>query len=158
VTWKEPLYGSGQAAFGTDEGRIVSAEFAEGGGQFAGFIAGEQITIVVDTEYSAAVEHPHLSVIVQDRRMLQLGGRCFALVGTRGTDGVVRARVQCTFPARLAQGRYFITLRLEDRRSENAFFPLDKQAGSMSFEVLRQSKDFLGTVDLGMQCSKAPVP
>jgi len=158
VTWKEPLYGSGQTAFGTDEGRIVSAEFVEGGGQFAGFMAGEQITIAVAAEYSSAVEHAHLSVIVQDRRMLQIGGRSFDLAGTRGADGMVRARVQCSFPAKLAQGRYFITLRLEDRRSEDAFFPLDKQAGLMSFEVLRQGKDFLGTVDLGMQCSKAPVP
>jgi len=41
VTRKEPLYPSGVAAFGTEDGRIVSAEFAGGGGQFCGFIAGE---------------------------------------------------------------------------------------------------------------------
>ena len=158
VKWKEPLYSSGQAAFGSDDGRIVSAEFAGGGGQFCGFIAGEQITIVVDAEFSSAVESPHLSLIVQDRRLVQLGGRCFRLVGTRGADGVIRARVQCTFPARLAQGRYFVTLRLEDRKSEEVFFPLDKQTGLISFEVLRQRRDFLGTVDLGMQCSEASAP
>jgi lipopolysaccharide transport system ATP-binding protein len=158
MAWKEPLYSSGQAAFGTDDGRIVSAEFAGGGGQFVGFIAGEQITIVVEAEYNSAVEGPHLSVIVQDRRMLQLGGRCFGLVGTRAADGMVRARLQCSFPAMLAQGRYFVTLRLEDRRSEDVFFPLDKQTGLLSFEVLRQRRDFLGTVDLGMQSTKVPVP
>jgi lipopolysaccharide transport system ATP-binding protein len=157
VTWRKPLYSSGQTAFGTDDGRIVSAEFGNGGGQFCAFIAGEQITVVVDAEYNSTVRNPHLSVVVQDRRMLQLGGRYFGVVGTRGADGMVRARVQCSFPATLAQGSYFITLRLEDRKSEDVFFPLDKQAGLMSFEVLRQRRDFLGTVDLGMQFSEISI-
>jgi lipopolysaccharide transport system ATP-binding protein len=158
LTWKEPLYSSGQAAFGTEDGRIVVAEFADGGGQVCTIIAGEQVRIVVDTEYKSTVRNPHLSIVVQDRRMLQIGGQYFALAGTPGADGMVCARVQCSFAARLAQGRYFITLRLEDRKSETSFFPLDKQAGLLSFDVLRQRKDFLGTVDLGMQFSELPMP
>ena len=88
--------------------------------------------------------------------MLQIAGRAFALNGTEGADGMVRARVRFSFAAKLARGRYFITLRLEERRSEDLFFPLDKQTGLMSFEVMRQQRDFLGTVDLDMQCSELP--
>ena len=157
VTWKEPLYSSGQAAFGTEDGRIVSAAFAGGGGQHSGFLAGAEIAIVVESEYRSTVGRPHLSIMLQDRRMLQIGGRAFALSGTEGADGMVRARVQFSFAAKLARGRYFVTLRLEERRSEDLFFPLDKQTGLMSFEVMRQQRDFLGTVDLDMQCSEIPL-
>ena len=157
VAWKEPLYGSGQAAFGTEDGRIVRAEFADRGGQFASFIAGEEITIIVEAEWKSSVRSPHLSVVVQDHRMLQLGGRAFGLAGTGGEDGVVRVRVQWSFPAKFAQGRYFVTLRLEERKSDDVFYPLDRQTGLMSFAVLRQRKDFLGTVDLGIQCSELPL-
>ena len=90
--------------------------------------------------------------------MLQLGGRCFRLVGTTrsGRNG---SRSRAMFVSgRLAQGRYFMTLRLEDRKTENLFFPVDKQTGLMSFEVLRQRRDFLGAVDLGMQCSEVAMP
>ena len=158
VAWKEPLYSSGRAAFGTEDGRIVRAEFADGGGQFSGFVAGEQIAIIVDAEYKSTVRNPHLAVVVQDRKTLQVGGRYFELVGTRGANGMVRVRAQCSFPAKLTQGRYFITLRLEDRKSEEVFFPLDKQAGLLSFEVLQQRRDFLGSVDLGMQFSEISIP
>lgn len=157
MTWKPPLYSSGQAAFGTDEGRIVSAEFSKVGGQIAGFLAGEQITINVEAAYKSTVKSPHLSILLQDRRMLVIGGQCFALGGTSGADGMVRVRAQCSFPARFSGGRYFITLRLEDRKSEDLFFPLDKQTGLMSFEVLQPRKEFLGAVDLDIRWLEVPI-
>ena len=156
MTWKPPLYSSGQAAFGTEEGRIVSAAFSNGGGQFAGFAAGEQITIDVEAEYKSTVKNPHLSILLQDRRMLLIGGQTFALSGTPGADGMVRARAQCSFPAKFSGGRYFITLRLEDRKSADLFFPLEKQTGLMSFEVVQPRKEFLGAVDLEMRWSDVP--
>jgi lipopolysaccharide transport system ATP-binding protein len=157
MTWKPPLYSSGQAAFGTEEGRIVSAVFSNDGGQFAGFAAGEQITIDVEVEYRPTVKNPHLSILLQDRRMLLIGGQAFGLTGMPGADGMVRARAQCLFPARFSGGRYFITLRLEDRKSADLFFPLDKQTGLMSFEVVQPRKKFLGAVDLDIRWSEAPI-
>ena len=156
VAWKQPLYSSGGASFGTDEGRIVGAEFVNGGGQVSRFNPGEQISIVVDAEYTPAVRSPHLCVLLQDRRMLQIGGRRFELTDTPAADGLVRARVQCTFAAMLGQGRYFITLKLEERKSRELFFPLDKQAGLMSFEILEQDTGFLGAVDLGFRRTDGP--
>jgi lipopolysaccharide transport system ATP-binding protein len=157
MTWKPPLYSSGQAAFGTEEGRILTAEFISGGGQFAGFAAGEQITIGVEAEYKSTVMNPHLSILVQDRRMLLIGGQAFGLTGTPGTDGMVRVRAQCSFPARFSGGRYFITLRLEDRKSADLFFPLEKQTGLMSFEVVQLRNEFLGAVDLDMRWLEVPI-
>jgi lipopolysaccharide transport system ATP-binding protein len=157
MTWKPPLYSSGQAAFGTEEGRILSAEFISGGGQFAGFAAGEQITIGVEAEYKSTVKNPHLSILVQDRRMLLIGGQAFGLTGTPSADGMVRVRAQCSFPARFSGGRYFVTLRLEDRKSADLFFPLEKQTGLMSFEVVQPRNEFLGAVDLDMRWSEAPI-
>ena len=158
MTWKPPLYGSGHAAFGTEEGRIVSADFADGGGQFAGFAAGEQITIIAQAEYKSTIQGPHLSIFLQDRRMLQIGGQSFKLTGTPGADGMVHVRTQCSFPARFAGGRYFITLRLEDRKSDDLCFLLDKQTGLMSFDVIQPNRAFLGAVDLGMRWSEVPMP
>jgi hypothetical protein len=156
VTWKEPLYGSGQAAFGTEDGRIVGASYVDGGGQFSAFVSGDEVAIAVDVEHKSTVDHPQLCVVLQDRKMVRIGGCAVRLTGTPGPDGLMRARVQCTFAARLGRGRYFITLRLEDRKSEDVSFPLDKQSGVMSFEVLQPKKDFLGTVDLGMRFSELP--
>lgn len=158
VTWKQPLYSSGQTAFGTDDGRIVSAEFAKGGGQTSGVVAGERITILVEAEYKTTVHSPYISLLLHNRRMLQIGGQFFALKGTQGADGWVRVRAECSFPARFSQGRYFLTLRLEDRKSRDLFFPLDKQAGLLSFEILEQRSDILPTVDLGMELSEIPKP
>jgi lipopolysaccharide transport system ATP-binding protein len=152
MKWKGPLYSTGQAAFGTDEGRIVSARFAKGGAQFSGFMHGEEVGIEVEAEYSANVGNPCLAVVVQDRKMLQIGGQYFRMTGAPRPDGLVRVRVACSFPARLAGGRYFITLRLEDRRSEEIFFPLEKQVGVLSFEVVEERRRFLGTVDIGLRC------
>ena len=67
-------------------------------------------------------------------------------------------RTQCSFPARFAGGRYFITLRLEDRKSDDLCFLLDKQTGLMSFDVIQPSRAFLGAVDLGMRWSEVPMP
>jgi lipopolysaccharide transport system ATP-binding protein len=158
VAWKRPLYDSGQAAFGSEDGRIVSAEFANGGGHLSVFTAGEQISIAVDAEYLPTVKNPHLSILVQDWRMLHIGGQCFALVGGPADDGLLHARIECSFPGRLAQGRYFISLRLEERRTKDQFFPVDKQTGVMSFEVLGQAGGFLGTVDLGIRLSELQTP
>ena len=80
-----------------------------------------------------------------------------ALAGTRGTDGMIRVRAQCSFAARLGSGRYFITLRLEDRRSDDVFFPLDKQAGILGFEVIQPRREFLGAIDIGMRWSELAV-
>jgi lipopolysaccharide transport system ATP-binding protein len=157
IKWKGPLYKSGQAGFGTDDGRIVSASFGNGGGQISGFLAGEPIVIDVEAEYKSALQNPHLSVLLQDRKMLTIGGQYFRLTATHGADGFVRVRARCSFPARLAGGHYFITLRLEDRRSEDVFFPVDKQSGVLSFEVIAQRKQFLGTVDMGMQWAEVQI-
>jgi lipopolysaccharide transport system ATP-binding protein len=153
MQWKRPLYGSGQAAFGTGEGRIAGAAFGDGN-QVSAFMRGEDVDLVIDVEYGSGIRNPHLAVLIQDRKMLPIGGQSFPLPGAPEADGKIRWRTRCSFPARLAGGRYFVTLRLEDRRSDEVFLPVEKQAGILSFEVLEQGRSFLGTVDLGMRWSE----
>jgi lipopolysaccharide transport system ATP-binding protein len=157
VRWKEPLYSTGQSAFGTDDGRIVRAEFVDTNEQSADFGAGAEIAFVIDLEYKASVCRPSLSVLVQDRRMMLIGGRTFPLAGVRTGDDLVRARVQCSIPGSLTAGRFFVTLRLEERKSEELFFPIDKQIGVLSFEVFRRRRDALGAVDLAIQAIELPL-
>jgi lipopolysaccharide transport system ATP-binding protein len=156
LSWKRPLYTSGQSAFGTDDGRILRAEFDNGRGQYSLFTPDERITFEIDAEFKSTIRGAHLGVVVQDLRLAQLGGMSIPLEGVPVGDGTLRSRVQCSFPAKLAKGRYFITLRLEDRVSDELFFPIDKQAGLMSFEIARSRREFLGAVDLGFDVLQLP--
>jgi len=143
------------SAFGTDEGQIVAARFAPSGGAFSSFMAGEDVRIAIEVRYREQVDHPHLSILMHDRRMIGLGGNYCALAGAPDGDGWRRARVEATFAARLAPGRYFLTLRLENRVSRSHFSPIDKQVGALSLEVLGGQPDVIAPLDFGMQFSPA---
>jgi hypothetical protein len=73
-----------------------------------------------------------------------------------GANGFCRASVIFSFIAALGEGYYFITIRLEDRFSDNQFLIVDKQSGILYFEVARSGKrEFLGIVDMSMDCFNA---
>ena len=147
---KAPLYSAGRSAYGTDDARIISAQFADGRGQSATFASGDEIAVVIEAEYRGSIRDPHLTILLQDARMMQIGGRAFPLQAAGTRDDFHRVRIHCSFPARFNGGQYFITLRLEDRRSGDLFFPLEKQSGLMSFAVERRPKEYVGVVDLDM--------
>ncbi len=140
-------------AFGTDEGRIVAAAFEATGTTRASSAYGNDLVFDVDVEVAERVTQPCLSVIVHDRQARELGGAFFPIDKTPAADGLRRAKLRCGLGARLGAGPYSITLRLENRRSGQLAFPIDKQVGALVFEVAQPDREaFVGLVDLSIRC------
>jgi lipopolysaccharide transport system ATP-binding protein len=157
---KPSLRGSDGIAFGTEQGRIVGAAFASTGGAHAAVHTGDFVEFDVDVEFVKTVARPHLSVTVQDSRLLIVGGRSFALPAVQsGDDGTRVARVRCVFLARLGAGAFFVSLRLEDRQSERLFLPIDKQVAVLRLDIVPSVTDaFFGAVDLDLRLTPHDAP
>lgn len=148
----KPFLGEGKGiAFGTEEGHILSACFTNNGGHSSSYMQGEEIEVRVEAKFRESVANPYLSLIVQDRRMMDFGGGFFPLKGAIPDDGWLKAELTMRWPANLSGGHYSITLRLENREAERIFQPIDKQVGVLTFEVLEKKKTFLGAVNLGIR-------
>ncbi len=154
----KPFVGSGEGiAFGTGEGRIVSAAFCSTGTTRARSAYGDDLAFDVAVEFAADVAQPCLSVIVHDRQARELGGAYFPIERPREVDGVCRAMLRCGLDARLGAGPWSITLRLENRRSGQLAFPIDKQVGALVFEVEQPDRDaYFALVDLHLRCTPVP--
>jgi hypothetical protein len=108
----------------------------------------------VAVEFADSVAQPCLSVIVHDRQARELGGAFFRIDKPAATHGVCRATLLCGLHARLGAGPYSITLKLENRRSDQLAFPIDKQVGALVFDVAQPERGaYLGLVDLGLTCA-----
>jgi len=137
-------------AFGTEEGEITSACFTNTGGLSSSFFKGEEIEVSIKLRFRGSLKNPHLSVSIEDRRMMSVGGKYFPVSGTQDADGWFWGAITVKFPAILGEGNYHITARLEDR-SGREFFPVDKQVGLLSFEVIDADQTVLGAVDFDMR-------
>jgi len=137
-------------AFGTSQGRIVKAEFFESGLTQAVFAGGESADILIEAAYESDLLNPHISIILQNQKMVELGGRSFCIVPYVTENRISKARLICSLPIILGTGQYHITMRLESRESKTVQLPIDKQVGALSFEVSRSNLDFLGSVDIGI--------
>ena len=152
VTRKKTLkQEAGLVAFGTDEGHIEKAVFDGTECQNMVFMPGERVGITVSLRYRGSVENPHLGILLQTLHLLNLGGKVFPLEGVDAGDGWRQATVQIEFKASLTAGRYVISLRLENRLSPRRFYPIDKQSGLMTLEIMDQGSSILGAVDFAMQ-------
>lgn len=152
IRGKPSLGGEPGKAFGTDHGDILEACFADTGGQQEMFGFGTTIRIRVKVRYQSAVCHPCVALALVDQRHVVVAGR-YAYLETPGEDGdwVVRTLL-FDFDAKLAEGRYFVNLVLEDRLSEAQALLVDKQAGALSFQMLPTLEtELLGIFDVGMQ-------
>lgn len=139
-------------AFGTSQGGVTDAEFAPRGTQQEVFSCGDRVRLRARVRYHRSVEHPSVSVVVNERRMLSVMGRYLELPPLpEDGDEFREVSVECAFAVPLAEGAYFITLRLEDRTAETRFSVVDKQVGVLSFDVVASGgRPFLGLVDLDM--------
>jgi len=91
-------------------------------------------------------------LLIQDHRLVNIGGRHFKLDGKASGAGIKRAKVDIDIPICFTPGRYHITARLEDRRSNQLMMPIDKQVGVLMFEVVSGAiSDFLGPVVLDIR-------
>ena len=148
----KPFLGNGRGmAFGTDDGKIDNIQFEPDGGQSAIFKMGGLARVSVEVTYKDTVLFPRLSLLIQDRRFVTLGGRHFILDGKSSGGGIKRAKVDIDIPICFTSGRYHVTARLEDRRSDHLMMPIDKQVGVLMFEVSGSNSDFLGPVALDIR-------
>ena len=150
VTVKPFLGEKSGIAFGTEEGHILSACFTDSQGLFSSYISGEEVEVQIEAKYLDSVPNPFISLIVQERRLMDVGGGFFPLDGAPDDEGRKKASIVVRFRANLTAGRYHITVRLENRASEKIFQVIDKQVGLLSFEIMQHNKFFLGIVDLAM--------
>ncbi len=135
-----------KVAFGTGRGRIMSAVFRDTRAMQAVFRGGELAEILVDLEYDPNLDSPHLSIVIQNTRMIDLAGRALPLPLGNSDGGIVKCSFVAVVPIHFDAGRYFVTLRLESRVSGSEFFPIDKQPGLLSFDVSKVTAGFPGTV------------
>ena len=152
----KPFVGDGDGiAFGTDEGRIVAAAFTSTGATRASSAYGNDLEFDVDVEFAPTVSEPSITVIVQDRHAREIGAAYFPIERPEAIDGACRGRFRFGFGARLGEGPYSITLRLESRRSDQLLFPIDKQVSALVFDVVQPDRAaFRGVVDLGFRCAQ----
>jgi lipopolysaccharide transport system ATP-binding protein len=136
--------------YGTDEGEIVSACFSDTRGTRSSYRFGEMIEFEVVCRYRDHIRTPCLSVVVQAVNLVGIGGRWFGLDRPREPNETVALRIR--FPAKFNQGRYFVTLRLEDRRNPKQSFILHKIPGFLSFDIVNAGDEsLLGFRDLGLE-------
>ncbi|NMF85927.1 ABC transporter ATP-binding protein [Nodosilinea sp. P-1105] len=149
VKAKKSLSGKKRLALGTDEGKVLDVRFINDSDQSGIFYTGDQILIEVIVEHLSSLQNPSVSLSIEDRRSLPISGKYIKLTKIRSNLEIVRRRVIFRFQAGLIEGIYFLTVRLESRQSDKMFYPVDKQAGVLSFKVLdTEDKDFLGIADL----------
>jgi lipopolysaccharide transport system ATP-binding protein len=152
VTRKSSVGQPENFAFGTDQGRVIKAAFVDFKTYKAVLKTGDIVHIRVEVEYQGAIVSPALSMIIQDRRSIEIGGTYTYLSAPIQENGLCRAQVEFIFKANLAKGEYFITIRLEDRRSEVNFFPIDKQVGALFLKVLSDpQRCLLGIFDFQIE-------
>jgi lipopolysaccharide transport system ATP-binding protein len=153
VTLK-PFVGDGDGiAFGTGEGRITRTAFCKSGTTRATSAYGDDLVFDVEMEFADHVAQPCLSVIVHDRQARELGGAFFPIDKPASERGLCRARLRCALHSRLGAGPWSITLRLENRRSGQLSFPIDKQVGALVFDIEQPDRGaYFALVDLKLTC------
>jgi lipopolysaccharide transport system ATP-binding protein len=75
VTRKAALGGNKAFAFGTNQGRVVRAVFAQSGSTQSAFATGDPVAVDVEVEYDASIGNPTVSLILCDYRMIDVAGR-----------------------------------------------------------------------------------
>jgi len=149
VALKPSLAGSDGLAFGTEQGKIVSAEFLNSGGLKAIFNHGNAIQFRVVAEYDDSIAHPTIGAIVMDRKHVPIGGIYFDDLPSASSQSPKRVELVFTFAAKLTEGTYFVTLFIQDCPASSFAMLVDKQVGVLTFDVLGSNKTrLIGVVDL----------
>lgn len=139
--------------YGTGEGEIVSASFTLTKKNSALFNYGDTIELEVTCRFVLNIKFPCLSVIIQANNLVGIGGQWFRINQLNAEDSTATLRIK--FPAKFNEGKYFITLRLEERQDKKKHFILHKIPGALTFDVLSQINNcLLGFNDLELVCEQ----
>ncbi|SMP50639.1 ABC-type polysaccharide/polyol phosphate transport system, ATPase component [Desulfonatronum zhilinae] len=129
------------AAFGTGEGQISAALFADSQTSQTQVRLGEPLEILIDLHCPPNEEKLALAVVVQTHRLVEITGRRFALEPSEHA----RRRMRIILENPFCRGDFFITLRLVRRVGENDYSPLQSQIAALHFRVVdQQEQDFMG--------------
>ena len=154
VTLKPSLHTKNGIAFGTDEGYIVSAKFVNTGSHRSIFIYGDIVEIEIETKYKDSLAKPYISLIIQDQKLLTLGGEHFALNEANTVHRWKIEKKRITFAANFGRGTYHITIRLENYLNKEQFQTIDKQVGILQMEIMKSDYTFFGPVNLQMKSAE----
>ncbi|NWA29020.1 ABC transporter ATP-binding protein [Pseudomonas gingeri] len=150
VTRKSFLDTRDGIAFGTPEGHISSAVFTNTQALTSSYLYGENVEIHVQARIQTSIRQPSISFTLQEAHLLVIGGANLALSVEPAQEGWHHASITVTFKAKLAAGRYHVTLKLMDGLVEHTSQLIEKQVAPLAFEMLPNAEDFLGIVDLGI--------
>ncbi|NWD66120.1 ABC transporter ATP-binding protein [Pseudomonas gingeri] len=150
VTRKSFLDTRDGIAFGTPEGHISSAVFTNTQALTSSYLYGENVEIHVQARIQTSIRQPSISFTLQEAHLLVIGGANLALSVEPAQEGSHHASITVTFKAKLAAGRYHVTLKLMDGLVEHTSQLIEKQVAPLAFEMLPNAEDFLGIVDLGI--------
>ncbi|QBQ54826.1 ABC transporter ATP-binding protein [Nitrosococcus wardiae] len=139
--------------YGTSEGEILSAAFSSTGQNNAFFNYGDIIELKISCQFSVHIQYPSLSVVIQAINLVGIGGQWFR-IKQRDLDRE-SATLTIRFPAKFNEGKYFITLRLEERKDQKQYYILHKIPGALTFDILPRSDNcLLGFNDLELVCEQ----
>ncbi|MDB5799499.1 MAG: putative transporter, ATP-binding component [Rhodocyclales bacterium] len=138
-------------AFGTEEGRVLSACFTDSQDLYSSFVYGETIEIRVECLLNSNIQNPNISFTIQEMRLLIIGGGNFTLHPEPAENGWQKASITVRFRARLGAGRYHVTIKLLNGYTEETSHLIEKQVALLSFDALPGNKDFLGIFDFGLE-------
>lgn len=95
---RKPALGSDKAfAFGTDQGRVVRAVFADSGSTQSAFSTGDSIEVEVEVEFNITIANPAVSIILCDYRMIEVAGRFVPIAKYVADQGTRTTKVRFSF-------------------------------------------------------------
>ncbi|BAW80177.1 ABC transporter ATP-binding protein [Candidatus Nitrosoglobus terrae] len=139
--------------YGTSEGEILSARFLTTQHHYALFNYGDIIELEIICKFAPHITLPSLSAVIQASNLVGIGGQWFSIYPISSDNKIITLKIK--FPAKFNEGKYFITLRLEDREDKKQFFILHKIPGALMFDVLPQPNScLLGFYDVDLSCEQ----
>jgi lipopolysaccharide transport system ATP-binding protein len=151
VSLKQHSSNEGGIAYGTHEGKIISAYFTDTNSSQSIFSFNQVIEIHIKVKVSNEIASPNISLTIQDSKLIVLGGANFPLKFNPAINGYKTSEITVKFNTILSAGNYHVTLKLMNGHIEETSNLIEKQLSMLSFEMLASSKYFLGAVDFGFE-------
>jgi lipopolysaccharide transport system ATP-binding protein len=144
------------ASFGTDEGRILRAVFADSGSTRAVLSKGDTAEVEVELCVSPTVPDAFLTLSVLSARMIPIAGSRVSVPRASPEAAPATQVLRFRVPVPLSGGHYFVTLRLERGASPHHALLIEKQTAALEIDVVSDGADsLLGFFDLGIQLAGA---
>lgn len=135
-------------SFGSEDGAVKIAHFLKTKSELAEFTKGEIIEFMIMVQWKKNIQHPQLTVMINTFNMLPIGGDSFPLGGGETGPDMSQLSVHCSFSAKLFNGKYLITARLDDRISKSQVSVIEKQAGVLEFTIVDGAAPCAGYSDM----------